>query len=104
MHTEVQESEEEMGFIRRLQSMHMYSGAATYTPHSYSIYGVHPPLHKGENLKYHHLVSGISHGPESMESVQYFLLLSQNVILGLITLLSKVPLINSNILYYDRIG
>ena len=31
------------------------------------------------------------------ESVQYFLLLSQNVILlGLITLLSKEPLINSH--------
>ena len=32
----------------------------------YSLCRVDPPLHKGENLKYHHLVSGISHGPESL--------------------------------------
>ena len=64
-YTAVQESEEEMGFIRGQQSLHMYSGADTYTPHAYSIYRVHPPLHKGEILKYHHLASGVSHGPET---------------------------------------
>ena len=32
----------------------------------FSIYRVDPPSTRGENLKYHHLVSGISHGPESL--------------------------------------